>query len=52
MQMLSNTLRLNFFYLKINHILHPRYHPKLSKRKKCGCIHTICQNENEDENEK
>ena len=26
-QMLSNTLRLNFFYLKIIVILHPRYHP-------------------------
>ena len=28
-QMLSNTLRLNFCYLKIIHILHPRYHPKI-----------------------
>ena len=27
--MLSNTLRLNFGYLKIIHILHPRYHPKI-----------------------
>ena len=27
--MLSNTLRLNFCYLKIIHILHPRYHPKI-----------------------
>ena len=33
-QMLSNTLRLNFCYLKIVHILHLRYHPKIigSKR--------------------
>ena len=28
-QMQSNTLRLNFCYLKIIHILHPRYHPKI-----------------------
>ena len=28
-QMLSNTLGLNFSYLKIIHILHPRYHPKI-----------------------
>ena len=27
--MLSNTLRLNFCYLKIIHILHPHYHPKI-----------------------
>ena len=27
--MLSNTLRLNFSYLKNFHILHPRYHPKI-----------------------
>ena len=26
--MLSNTLRLNFCYLKIIHILHTLYHPK------------------------
>ena len=25
----SNTLRLNIFYLKIIRILHPRYHPKV-----------------------
>ena len=35
-QMLSNTLRLNFYYLIIIHILHPRRHPdifwKISKR--------------------
>ena len=27
-KMLSNTLRLNFCYLKIIHIFHPPYHPK------------------------
>ena len=32
MQMLSNTMRLNFCNLKIIHILHPRYHPKLIGR--------------------
>ena len=26
-QMLSNTLRLNFYFLKIIHVLHSRYHP-------------------------
>ena len=49
-QMLSNTLRLNFDYLKINHILHPRYHPKVightlenKQKNKCACIHEIIQ---------
>ena len=28
-QMISNDLRLSFCYLKIIHILHPRYHPKI-----------------------
>ena len=58
-QMLSNTLRLNFYYLEIIHILPPRYHPKTighilknKPKKKCVCIHTINHNENEDENEK
>ena len=48
--MLSNTLRLNFCFLKIIHILHPRYRPKIighiikSKPKnKCVCIHEITQ---------
>ena len=48
--MLSNTLRLNFCYLKIIHILHPRYHPKIighilknKQRNKCVCIHEIIQ---------
>ena len=27
--MLSKFLRLNFFYLKIFHVIHPRYHPKI-----------------------
>ena len=27
--MLSSTLRLNFSFLKIIHILHPRYHPQI-----------------------
>ena len=48
-QILSNTLRLNFCYLKIIHILHPRYHPKLKgytlknkqKKSKCVCINEI-----------
>ena len=45
--MLSNTLRLNFFYLKIIHILHPRYHPitahilKNRLMNKCVCFHEI-----------
>ena len=43
-QMLSNILRLNFCYLKIIHILHPRYHPKKKDIKnkpknKFVCIH-------------
>ena len=29
-QMLSNTPRLNFCYLKIILFLHPRYHPKIA----------------------
>ena len=44
--MLSNTLRLNFWYLKIMHILHPRYHLKiighiLKNKQKCVCFHEI-----------
>ena len=59
--MLSNTLRLNFGYLKIFHILHPRYHPKIightlkdKQKNKYVCIHEIIRlvNENEDEKEK
>ena len=55
--MLSNTVRLNYCYLKIIHILHPRYHPKIighilknEQKNKCACFHEI--NENGDENEK
>ena len=47
-QMLSNTLRLNFYYLKIIHILHPRYLPKIighilknKQKNKCVCFHQI-----------
>ena len=46
--MLSNTLRLNFDYLKFIHILHSRYHPKTightlkdKQKNKCVCIHEI-----------
>ena len=53
-QMLSNTLRLNFYYLKIVHILHPRYYPKIighilknKQKNNCVCIYTINHNENE-----
>ena len=47
-EMLSNTLRLNFCYLKIIHILHPRYHPKIiggilqnKQKNKYVCIHEM-----------
>ena len=33
-EILSHTLRLNFDYLKIIHILHQCYHPKKKKKKK------------------
>ena len=46
--MLSNTLRLNFYHLKIIHILHPRYHPKIiahflknEQKSKYVCLHEI-----------
>ena len=46
--MLRNTLRLNFCYLKIIHILHPRYYPKIighilknKQNNKYVCIHEI-----------
>ena len=48
-QMLSNTLKLNISYLKIIHILHPHYHPKIivyilkNKPKK----NYVCDNEDE-----
>ena len=48
--MLSNTLKLNFYYLKIIHILHSLYHPKIighilkiKQKNKCVCIHEIIQ---------
>ena len=47
-QMLSKTLRLNFCYFKIIHVLYPRYHLKLKetytknkRNDKCVCIHEI-----------
>ena len=46
-QMLGNTWRLNISYLKIIHILHPRYHPKIighileNKQKKQACLYEI-----------
>lgn len=49
-QMQTNILRLNFFYLKMIHILHPSYHPKIIRRilknmqkNKCDRIHEIMQ---------
>ena len=46
--MLSNTLRLNFCYLEIIHILHQCYHRKIigrtlekKQKNKCGCIHEV-----------
>ena len=46
--MLSNSLRMNFCYLKNIHILHPRYHPeaigqflKNQQNIKCVCVHAI-----------
>ena len=48
--MLSNTLRLNFYYLKIIHTLHPWYHPKIighilknKQMNKYFCTHEIIQ---------
>ena len=47
-QMLWETLRLNFCYLKIIHILHPHYHPKIighilknKQKNKCVCFYEI-----------
>ena len=59
--MLSNTLRVNFFFLKITHILYPHYHPKilrhaLKSKKEQVCLYSgdfvVNQKENEDENKK
>ena len=46
--MLSNTLRLNFFYLKSIQFFHPRYYPKIGYNLKTSkrvivCIHDILQ---------
>ena len=48
--MLSNTLRMNFCYLKIIHIFHQRYHPKIighiqkiKQKRKCVSTHEITQ---------
>ena len=56
-QKLRNTLRLNFYHLKIIHILHLRYHPKIignvlknKQNNKCVGFQTINHNENGDEN--
>ena len=54
-QMLSNTLRLNFYYLEIIHILHPHYQPKVLGyivNSKQNCLFSINYNENGDDNEK
>ena len=47
-QMLSNSLGLNFCYLKIIHILHQHYHPEIignilknKQKNKCLCIYKI-----------
>ena len=55
--MLRNTLRLNIWYLKIIHILHPRYHAKIIQHSKKQVYlfsqdYMINHNENEDKNEK
>ena len=47
-QMINNDLRLSFCYLKIIHILHPRYHSKIighilknKQKNKSVCFHEI-----------
>ena len=47
-QMLSNTLELNFCYLKVIHVLHANYHPKImghilknKQKNKCVRVHEI-----------
>ena len=49
-KMLSNTVKLDFWYLKIIHILDPPYHPKIigdilknKSKNKCVCTHEIIQ---------
>ena len=59
-QKLSNTLRLNFWFLKIIRFLHPSYHPKIvqdilknTKKNKCVSFNEVINdNGNEDQNEK
>ena len=50
--MLSNTLKLNFCYLKIIHTFYPRYNPKIKSHilKNKQNSDTVNHNENEDEN--
>ena len=52
---------MNFFFLKITHILYPHYHPKilrhaLKSKKEQVCLYSgdfmVNQKENEDENKK
>ena len=60
--MLSNSLRLNFFFFKIVHFLHPRYHPAIigdilkKYTKKQVCLfkqnYMTKDNENKAKNEK
>ena len=58
--MLSNTLRLNFCYLNLIHILDPGYQPKIKghipkkkkQKNKCVCINEIIGLMTEDEDEK
>ena len=54
--MLSNTLRLNFSYFNIIHILHPHDHPKiighiLKVSKRASVSVFIDHNQNKDKNE-
>ena len=55
-QMLSNTLRLKYCYLKIIHILHSHYHPKILghalKNKQKNMYYTSNHDGNKDENGK
>ena len=52
-KILHNILSLNFCYLKIIHIIHPLYNPKITghilknkQKNECVCIQTINRNEN------
>ena len=55
-QKLSNTLKMNFRYLKIIHFLHPCYHPKVIEdifknvtKNKCVCFNEFMANGDENE---